>query len=304
MEVEDLKLFVDVARAGAFAQVARARNIDPSVISRTIAALENEVGARLFQRTTRKVTLTEAGQLFLARIAPAVDELEGARDDVRAIASGPAGVLRMTASNAFGPTCLAPILPGFHALHPQITVDLLLSDERLDLVAERIDLAIRLGRADDPTMTGVKLFDTRYRVCVSPDYQRRCAPLRTPSDLSKHRCLLFPFSGFRSQWLFRRVGRRGSQAIAVAGDLVTASALTLRACAVAAMGPALLPDWLVDADISTRRLVSVFADYHVTATSYETGAWIVLPSRTHLPARVKVMTNFLRAKLGKPAAKG
>jgi DNA-binding transcriptional LysR family regulator len=295
MNKHDLELFVEVARMGGFAAVARARNLDPSAVSRAVAGLEAQIGVRLFQRSTRKMTLTEAGRLLLARASTIVADLDAALDDVRAVDSGPRGTLRITASNAFGPICIAPSLAEFHAQHPQLAIELVLSDDNLDLVAERIDMAVRLGPADDQRLAGTKLFDTHYRVCASPAYLARARPLRQPADLSAHRCLLFPFGDFRRRWKFE--SRKQSETVAVDGHLISASALSLRAAALAGMGVALLPSWLVDGDIAAGSLSNVFVTHRVTATTFDTAAWILYPSRKLVPAKVRAMSRFLRAKL-------
>jgi DNA-binding transcriptional LysR family regulator len=297
MNIDDLRLFVDVARLGSFAAAARARNADPSAISRAIAALETELRLRLFQRTTRKVVLTDEGALVLEKVSSLVDDLDAVCEDARALVNAPTGRLRMTASNAFAATCITPLLPQFRKQYPGLKLELVLSDDNLDLVKERIDLAVRLGATTDQTLSGYKLFETRYRVCVSPTYAKQSQVLRHPADLSNHRCLLFPFGDFRSRWTFKSLDKGVTEVVSVDGDLITSSALTLKSCAIDGMGPTLLPSWLVDQDIAAGRLLSVFDRYRVTATSYDTAAWILYPSRSFIPAKVKAVTAFMRANL-------
>ena len=305
MNVAELELFLDVAKRGGFAQVARARNTDPSAISRSVAALERQVGARLFHRTTRRITLTEAGQMFHDRVAGVVSDLDAAIHDVRATVRGPAGTLRMTASNACGPACIAPLLPEFSALYPAVRIELILSDENLDLVTERIDLAVRLAPASKMSMVGVRLFDTQYRVCVSPEYVRRMGSPTTPEELSERRCLLFPFEGFRRLWTFRPLDGGTSRGVPVDGDLITTSALSLKSCAIAGMGPALLPSWLVDSELRSGSLVDPFPEFRVTGSDYDTAAWLLFPSRSHVPVKTRAMAEFLKQRLQRhaPAAR-
>jgi len=163
-----LRVFLEVVKRGGFAAVARDSNVDPSSISRAIATLESELGGRLFQRTTRKLTLTEAGESFLARIGPLVEELERAREEVASIGSEPSGTLRLSASVAFGQICLVPLLPAFRRAFPRLRLELLLSDANVDLIADRIDLAIRLAPSYRGDVVGSKLFATRYRIAASP----------------------------------------------------------------------------------------------------------------------------------------
>lgn len=297
MDTENLRIFVEVARRGNFAAVARDRDVDPSSVSRAVAVLEDELGVRLFQRTTRRVMLTEAGETYLAHVASLVDELDHVRDEVRGVSAGPAGILRLTVSVAFGYTCLVPLLPEFREQYPSVKLELLLTDAVLDLVAERVDLAIRLGRRFDADFIATKLFDTQYRVCASPAYLKGKKIPKVPAELQQHSCLLFALPDFRSRWLFR--DRKGTvQEVPVHGDVTTLNALALRACALAGMGPVLLPNWLIDEDIKQGRLISFFPKYRVTATEFDTATWLLYPSRAHLPNKVRVMIDFLKQHLG------
>src|SRR5579872_6717564 len=144
MDIETLRLFVQVARRGSFAIVARDRGTDPSSVSRTIAALEDELQVRLLQRSTRRMTLTEAGAAYLARLESLIEELDHARDEALAVSARPIGTIRLTASVAFGQKCVAPLLPKLRQTCPDLGIDLILTDANLDLVSEGVDLAIRL----------------------------------------------------------------------------------------------------------------------------------------------------------------
>ena len=297
MDLEALRIFSEVARRGGFSAVARDRGLDPSSVSRAIGMLESDLGVRLFQRTTRRLTLTEAGGLYLDRIEALIDGLDAARDEALAITTGPAGTLRLTASVAFGHACLTPLLPAFRAAFPALRLELLLSDANLDLVAERIDLAIRLGPSVEADVVGIKLLDTRYKVCASPSYLTAAPPLATPDDLRDHRCLRFSLPEFRARWLFR-TGDGPVGEVPVDGDLVVSNALVLRDCALAGLGPALLPDWLIETDLTQGALVDCFPDHRIAATGFDTAAWLLYPSRTFLPNKVRVAIDFLRQRLG------
>ena len=297
MDLEGLRIFVEVVRRGSFAAVARDRNIDPSSISRAVASLEEDLGTRLFQRSTRRMGLTEAGNIYFGRVEALVDELDHARDETLAVSASPVGTLRLTASVAFGNQCLLPLLPSFRSLYPALKLELLLTDTNLDLLSERVDLAIRLGASLDSSLVGVKLVNTRYHVCVSPAYLAQGKPLRVPEDLSAHPCLLFTLPEFRSRWLFR--DQAGAvRSVSINGDVVISNALALRTCALSGLGPALLADWLIGEDIAQGRLIDPFPDYSVTVTDFDTAAWLLYPSRTFLPNKVRVMIDFLKQKLG------
>ena len=304
MDIETLRIFVRVARRGSFAVVARDCDTDPSSISRAIAALEDELQVRLLQRSTRRMTLTEAGAKYLARLAPLLEELDQARDDALVASAKPIGTIRLTASVAFGQKCIATLLPKLRNAFPDLGVDLVLTDSNLDLVSEGIDLAVRLGPSRDSALIGVKLVETRYHVCASPIYLARSRQekrsLAKPADLSAHRCLLLNLPDYRSRWLFRDSLGTMSE-IAVDGDVLISSPLVLLTCALEGMGPALLADWMVKDELIKGKLVDLFPEHAVAATDFETAAWLLYPSRTYLPRKVRVVIDFLRQQFGQSA---
>ncbi|MHA3980982.1 LysR family transcriptional regulator, partial [Halovulum sp. GXIMD14794] len=286
MNLNDLSLIQEVARLGSFAAVARQRDVDPSSIGRVVAGVETALGLRLFSRTTRRMELTEAGALYLARIAPLTEELERAREEARAIQTEPRGTLRLSASATFGQNFIVPRLAGFRATYPEVAVEGLFSDTNIDLVADRIDLAIRLAPEVEGDYVVSKLMDTRYHVVASPAYLAKAPPLLQPEDLANHRAILFPFRDYRSRWLFRDPeGEVSDQP--VAGDIVLSPAGAIRDAALAGLGPALLPDWLIKGDLQAGRLVTTIAGWDVTATTFDTAAWLVFPSRSFVPGKVR-----------------
>ena len=296
MDIEVLKTFVEVMRQSSFAAVARERNIDPSSVSRAVAGLEKELGIRLFQRTTRKLSPTEAGITYFNQIAPLIEEIQQAKDMAIAVSGQPQGTLRVTASVSFGLKCIIPVLAEFEANYPELAIELLLTDARLDLVAERIDLAIRLGLLEDSTLIARRLMLTRYSVCGSPSYLQHSPQLNQPQDITQHNCLFFPLLDYRTRWLFR--DKRGkTQTVPVKGRTIISNAIALQQCAIAGMGLALIPHWLVDSEIEAGRLIKVLPDYKVTATNFDTSAWFVYPSRNYVPLKVRVFIDFLQQHL-------
>jgi DNA-binding transcriptional LysR family regulator len=295
MDIRDANLLMGIAQRGSFAEVARDREVDPSWISRTVASIEEELGFRIFQRTTRRVVLTEAGDIYLRRARTIVDELDQARDEALSVTRGPVGALRVTAPVAFGQQIIVPLLPRFKADFPNVKIELVLSDTRLDLVTERLDLAIRLGPGVAGDLVVSKLQDTRYRVCASPEYLDRYGWPPTPAELSQRDCLRFSLPGFRSRWLFRGVSSEVEE-VEVGGSIVVSGGLALHSLALVGMGPALLANWLIDDDLAKGRLVDLFPDKEVTATTFETAVWILYPSRSFLPRKVRAMIDFLKAE--------
>jgi DNA-binding transcriptional LysR family regulator len=251
MDIEALKIFVAVAQFGSFAAAARDMGNDPSSVSRSVAVLEAELGVRLFQRSTRAMALTEAGEQYLSHIAPLIEEFNRANDEVAALKGDPAGQVRLTASVAFGQMCLMPLLAALRASYPRLQLDVLLTDTNLDLVTERIDIALRLGPSHGADMIGVKLFPTRYRVVASPRYVAEAGPVVKPSELADRDCLRQALPEYRSRWTFKK--ESVVEEVPIRGSLLISSALALRQAALDGLGPALLANWLIDEDLAAGR---------------------------------------------------
>ncbi|WP_341367566.1 LysR family transcriptional regulator [Yoonia sp. BS5-3] len=297
MNITALRTALAVLRAGSIAAGAEAMNMDASNVSRIVAGLEDDIGFRLFDRTTRRLRITEAGERYLARIADILDELEAAREEAHNATVEPQGHLRMTASVAFAIEKIVPLLPKFHATYPEITVELLSSDANLDILDQGLDLAVRLASAPKGDLISTRLMRTRYRVVASPSYLNANGPLNAPEDLSTRTCLRFALPDFRSRWLFRRGQNDPAQEVEISGKTLISNALALRDMASAGMGVALLADWLVDRGIADGTLIDLLPEWDCTATSFNTGAYILFPSRTYLPQKTRVMIDFLKQNL-------
>lgn len=297
MDLAELELFGEVARLGSFAAVARRRETDPSSVSRAVAALEAELGTRLFHRTTRSMALTEAGERFARRVEVLLEDFSAARAEALNATDVASGVIRLTASVGFAQVCVVPLLPELCARHEGLDVDLVATDANLDLSAEGIDLAIRLAPRPEGNYVASMLRPTRYHVVASPAFAERHAP-KQPTELERMPALVFPLAGFRSRWLFRNRAGRTTE-VHVQGRVQTSSSIALRDLARRGVGTALLGDWLVEDDLARGELVDLFPHHEVTATQFETAAWLLYPSRRFLPAKTRVVIDFLRERLGR-----
>lgn len=224
INIQHLRTFIEVVQQRSFDGAARVLDMNRSAVTRSVAALETALGARLLQRTTRHVALTDAGAGYLQRVRPLMYELARAGEVLQDITGSVLGVVRVTASVAYGQTVLVPLLRQLHAEHPGLEIDLLLTDAVVDLVAQRIDVAIRLGPAVDSSLVGLQLVPVRPRVVASPEYLERHGRARTPQDLSQCDCLRFALPGYRTQWSFMERGHQQVQTMAVRGWLVIATA--------------------------------------------------------------------------------
>ncbi len=298
MVLDTLNLFIEVAQQGSFAKVARIRNIDPSSVSRAIAKLETELGIRLFQRSTRKLETTEVGAIYYQRVAPLIDELESAKQIAIDIHQKPQGTLRVTAGLTFAQEQIVPLFPKLAEIYPSLSVELILTDSYLDLIEERIDVAIRLGTLQDSSYMVKHLRKMNFYICASPDYLNKYGQPKIPQDIEHHNCLLFPRANYNLDWLFKD-GTGKITEIKIKGKYLLTNSLAIKQCTISGMGLALLPDWLVDRDFKSGNLVRLFTEYNVTATNFESSIWLLYPSRAYIPVKTQVFMDYIFDSLGK-----
>lgn len=294
MDLNTLKTALRVAELGSFSAVAREADLNHSSVSRAIAALEDRLGLRLFQRTSQTLSLTAEGEQYFRRVAPLVEEMEEARRDARNERTKPRGLLRLTASVAYGTKQIVPHLTALHKRAPELEVELILSDGNLDLIAERIDLAIRLAPAPDGELISSRLHSTRYHVAASPDWIERNGLPDSPDALGDVACVRGTLPGHRDTWQFRDPNIGHVSEVAISGPVLISNPLAQLEAARTGLGPALLADWLLREDLKAERLVTLLPNHDATPTTFETAAWLLYPSRTYLPAKVRVAIDHLR----------
>jgi len=294
MDLNTLKTALRVAELGSFSAAAREVDVNHSSVSRAIAALEDRLGLRLFQRTSQTLSLTAEGEHYLRRIAPLVEQLEEARRDARNERTKPRGLLRLTTSVAYGTKQIVPQLSALQERAPELEIELILSDGTLDLIAERIDLAIRLAPAPEGELISSRLHSTRYHVVASPDWVERNGLPDRPDALGDVACVRGTLPGHRDSWQFREPNTGHVSDVAISGPGMISNPLAQLEAARTGLGPTLLADWLLRDDLEVGRLVDLLPNHDVTATSFETAAWLLYPSRTYLPAKVRVAIDHLR----------
>ena len=306
MDVGLVRLFVLVMRHGSFSAVARDQTLDPSSISRAISALEDQLGVRLFQRTTRQMVPTEAAHAYVARVGPLLDAFDDAQHAARDAGKAPEGLLRILSPAGFAQSNLLPLLPDLAARYPGLDFEFILTDEDLDLITERIDIAIRLWPMQGASHIVTRLCPRREVVCASPDYIAAHAKITTPADLGDHRCVVFRQQEYRSSWRFRKSGK-DIQSISVRPRFTVSNATALRECVLLGLGPTLVPRWIVGADLAAGRLVDALPGYEATATDFDSAsAWLVYPSRSYVPLKVRVLIDYLKREFehGAPGERG
>ncbi|PHR60434.1 MAG: LysR family transcriptional regulator [Robiginitomaculum sp.] len=294
MDISSIRLFVEVYKYGSYAIVARQREIDPSKVSRVISSLESELGFRLFQRTTRKLVATEAGSLFFSQVEGLIDQFESAAEQAQDILEQPRGKLRVSACTSFGQRVLVPHLSKLKERYPDLKIELLLADHQVDIIEEKVDLAIRFGSRPTGNFISCLLSPRQFRVCASPAYLEKHGRPEMPEDLKTHDCVLF--SGYDNMWKFRK-NDISAFSVPVSGHFSITHGMTITACAVAGIGIALIPDWLCNAEIEKGDLIDIFSEYECAGSEFDTGAWLVYPSRGYIPLKLRVLIDFLKQEL-------
>ena len=291
MNLRDVQIFAEAAKLGSFAAVARARGSDPSQVSRAVASLEKALDVQLFRRSTRKITLTEAGQLYLARVVPLIEEIERLGAKARDEAQAPSGVLRLAAPVAFGEQIILPNLGQFRESNPGLRVECLLTDAAPDFDGARIDLAFRASPPVDEQLVAVSLCQSGTRLVASAGYlRRRPAPLR-PADLSVHDFVLPEAAGGRALWQLRgKTGAAHSQDVVACVSVSTPGGLL--AAVREGLGIAALPGWLVQEPLLTGELVQVLPDWDATVHRAEGAMWMVYPARDLLPQKTRLAMAY------------
>ncbi len=281
--------FVRVVEDGNFSAAARSLHLTPSGVSKLIGRLEDRLGVRLIQRTTRRLALTAEGRTFYERSRDILAEIEGLEQDVGTARSEPRGALRISLSHGFGLTQVVPLLPEFSAMYPKVQLSLSFQEHVVDLIAEGVDVAIRLGAIRDESLVARRLGEHRRVVCAAPSYLAAQGVPRTPEDLLQHDCLMFDMPEALNHWPFRWPGGRTGQ-VTIKGSFRSNNGEALYNLLLAGTGIANAADFLVKRDLLQGRLVPLLRDY---AETQPTLIHAVYPHRRHLPAKTRVFVDFL-----------
>lgn len=279
---EGVSEFVAVAEAGSFTGAAGRLGISTAQVSRQVSALEARLSTKLFYRTTRKVSVTETGQIYYRHCRQVLDGLEEAERAVTDLQQVPRGKLRLTAPVTYGEATLAPLVNDFALRYPELQVEMQLTNQKLDLVAEGYDLAIRLGKLEDSSMMARRLGSRTLYVCASPDYLSSHGEPHSLSELGRHNCL----PGTLEYWRFQE--RKRPRNIKVDGSIRCNSGRALVDAALKGIGIVQLPDYYVEEHLEAGRLVSLLEHYR----EEDGGIWGVYPHNRHLSPKVRMLLDY------------
>jgi DNA-binding transcriptional LysR family regulator len=319
--LKQLESFVAIATRGGLTAAAKAEGVAPAIMGRRLDALEERLGVKLLVRTTRRIALTHEGSAFLEDCQRLLVELANAEASVSAGGVKASGHLRVTAPAGFGRRHVAPLVPRFHALHPEVTLSLNLSDRVIDVAGESFDCAVRVGDLPDSSLVSIRLADNRRRCVATPAFVRRFGMPRHPGELARFACLTLSSDASQTRgWAFRvprtAQGREQERALAGAdasaqevgdgdyevihlkptGPLDCSDGQVLHDWCLAGHGIAWRSTWEVEAEIDAGLLVPLLDDFAAPPN----GIYAVFPQRKHLPLRVRLWLDFLKSEYGRP----
>ncbi len=291
----EMRAFVAVVDTGSFVKAAQALQTSKTAVSRLVGELEARLGVRLLHRTTRRLSLTEEGEVFHERCTALLSDVSAAEAEITAHADEAIGLVRANVPVSFGMAYLAPLWAAFIERHPKVMLEVTLSDRVVDLVEEGYDLAVRIGRLPNSSLISRQLAKTRLVLCAAPAYLRRHGVPGHPADIARHAVLAYTLLSTGDHWQFE--GSGGPVAVKVSPRMRSNSGDTCIAAALQGQGIVLQPTFLVGQHLRSGALVEVLPEYRST----ELGVYAVYPSRRHVSPKVRAMIDFLAEAFKKPA---
>jgi DNA-binding transcriptional LysR family regulator len=285
-------VFVRVVDAGSFTRAAEQLRISRPVVSKYVSRLEDRLGVRLLNRTTRRLSLTEAGRIFHQRSQRGLQDIEQAEAEVSRLQKNPRGVLRLNTPMSFGILHIAPLLPEFQARYPDVSIDMNLDDRQVDVIEEGFDVSVRIAELPDSSLVARRLAPCRHVVVAAPAYLERHGRPRTPEDLRDHNIIIFSHQASLDDRHFVAPDKR-PVSVAVSGTLQANNSLALREALLAGAGIMRTPTFVVGRDIQAGRLVPLLGNYQ----ALEISIFLVYPQRRHLSPKVRAFLDFMAEKI-------
>lgn len=300
--LQPIRIFVSVVQNGSLSAAGRQLGLSAASVSRHLSALETMLACRLVNRTSRKLTLTEAGEIYYSKVEHILQQISEANTTVSGLQSLPRGTLRVHARMLVGQLIVVPALPRFLAANPEVRVDLMMSNRVIDLVEQNVDVDIRIGKLVDSTLVAKRLAVSERALCATPSYLRRAPAIAHPLDVAEHNCLTYRMNMGPTVWHFRDMNGRLTE-VPVSGNLQADHGFSLLEATRAGVGLALMPDWAVRDDLATGRLVRVLPDYAVSHVEFDNGVYAVYQQSRNPSAKVRRFLAFLEETFDEAAAR-
>lgn len=285
------RAFLQVVESGSFSAAARQLNISVTSVARQVGGLEDQLGVRLLNRTTRRQSLTEAGHHYMSRLSAFMRDFEGLKREVASYQDGVRGSLKVHMRVSIGNEMIMPALPKFLAANPEVTLDVTLTDDRVDLIAAGVDVAVWLGDLSDSSIIARRLAPSRRVICASPTYIDQHGAPGSPDALKAHNCLVYRAAGYDNIWRLSKDGE--TTAARVSGNLVTESSSALLSSARAGLGLILVQERMVRRAMDQGDLVQVLSEYVISPTEVDASIYAVYPHRRHVSPKTRVFLDFL-----------
>ena len=290
--MDELDVFVTVVEAQGFSAAAKRLDSTPAAVSRRIKSLEQRLGVRLLQRTTRKVRLTEAGELYFREVSRLLGELRNVEQQLDEVTGQATGEFRIVAPMSFGQRRLAPVVARFALAHPRLRVSLMLDDRQTDIVSQGLDLAVRIAYPGDSSLVARPIAPVPRYICASPEYLATRGTPQSPGDLLLHDCLHYNVISEREEWTFD--GAEGEETIVIKGVFCSNNGEVLAEAAMQGLGIAVLPDFIVEDALADGRLVRILEGRERSPLTL----YVLYPSRHHVPAKTRLFIEYMAEQFG------
>ena len=287
-----IAVFVQVVRDGSFTKAADRLELSRSVVSKYVTRLEEKLGARLLNRTTRRLSLTEAGRIFYERSRLGLEEIEEAKAEVSRLQGKPRGVLRVNSPMSFGILHVAPLLSEFLAEYPEISIDMNLDDRKVDVIEEGFDVSIRITDLPDSSLVARRLGPCRHAIVAAPSYLEKHGVPKSPDDLRDHNIIAYQYQESATDWHFLGPDKK-QITVPVSGSIQMNNSLALREALLGGVGITRTPTFVVGDDVAAGRLISLLPNYEIL----EVSIYLVYPQRRHLSPKIRAFVDFLAARI-------
>lgn len=285
------RAFLQVVDSGSFSAASLELEVSVATVARQVNSLEARLGVHLLHRTTRTMSLTEAGKLYCQRIRELLKQFDSVKREISSYQKDVKGLLRVHLRHSVGNQVVVPALPQFLKQNPNIKLEVTLTDVREDLVSQGVDVAVWLGSLEDSSLIARRLSPGRRMVCCSPDYAAERGLPKSPQDLQHHNCIVYKAKSYDSSWRFSKDGQ--SEAVLVSGNLESESSAVLITSAINGLGLVMLQEAMVRSAIAAGELINLFPEYHVSSTDADTALFAVYPGTKQTSPKARAFIDFL-----------
>ncbi|PHR51567.1 LysR family transcriptional regulator [Cycloclasticus sp.] len=286
-----MMIFYHVVDLGSFTEAAKVLKMAKSAVSRHVTLLEKQVGARLLNRTTRQLNLTEVGRIYFQSCKKIVEETQYMQNEISVLQNQPVGSLKIATTNSLGIQYITPLIVEFMRLYPKLNIELMLQDQVIDMVEENIDVCVRVGWLQNSDLVATKVADSRLVLTASPSYLKQYGPIVTPKDLEKHACVIFSLLPNPTKWTFTQ--KKQQETVSVSAIIKTNNAGAVKALLLQGVGASVLSHFIVAEDLREGRLVELLPNYDLGSA----GIYLVYQEKQYKQLKIQLFNDFIKKNL-------